>query len=297
MGFRLKTPVKVTTRIYCPACKTPFPVTPDRSSESLSARCSQCGATVTIPSRDILKEVTARIAGLGGPQTTDQTLDARGARVWAGVINVIGLAVTFWAAFWPEPYRMAVLACLLVPLAAVVTVCVSGRRIKLIDSPRRSRTANVMLAFGGPMVALLMRGLDFKVMDLQDVLVPVAALTAALTLVIWKIARDPNDRLWKLLILVPFLAAYSYGALMEANGLFDSSRPILYATKVTGHRVLRGSRGGRTYYLKVAPWGSQVQDSEVSVSRRMYEQTKVNDTVHISVRSGYFNIPWYYVRP
>ena len=66
--------------------------------------------------------------------------------------------------------------------------------------------------------------------------------------------------------------------------------------KVTGQRVLRGSRGGRTYHLKVAPWGSQ-EGSEVSVSRRMYEQTKVNDTVHIGVRSGYFNIPGYYVRP
>lgn len=74
------------------------------------------------------------------------------------------------------------------------------------------------------------------------------------------------------------LAGYGYGALMEGNGLFDSWRPILYAVKVTGQRVLRGSRGGETYYLKVAPWGSQV-------------------AVHIGVRSGHFSIPWYYVRP
>ena len=239
---------------------------------------------LTIPGRGIFNE-------------GDRTPDAGGARVGAGVISVIGLAVTFWAAFWPEPYRMAVLACVLVPLAAVVAVCVSGRRLKLLDNPRRSRTANVTLAFGGPIFGLLLRSFDFKVMDLRGVLVPVAALTAALTLVIWKIARAPSDRRWKLLVLVPFVAAYGYGALLEANGLFDSSRPIRYAVRVTGQRVLRGSRGGRTYYLKVAPWGSHVEDSEVSVSRRMYEQTKVNDTVHIGVRSGYFNIPWYYVRP
>jgi hypothetical protein len=209
---------------------------------------------------------------------------------------VIGIAATFWAAFWPVPYRMAVLACALLPLVAVVTVYASGKQIRLLDSPRRSRTANVVLAFVGPTVALLMRGLDFKVLDSRNVLVPVAALTTALTLVIWQMAHDPNDRVWKLLILVPFVAAYSYGALMEANGLFDPSRSIVYAVKVTGHRVHNGSRGGRTYYLKVAPWGSQAEDSEVSVSRRMYEQTKVNDTVHIGVRSGYFNIPWYHVR-
>jgi hypothetical protein len=70
---------------------------------------------VTIPSRGIFNEGNARIGRPGGPQGTDQALDAGGARVWAGVINVIGLAVTFWAAFWPEPYRMAVLACLLAP--------------------------------------------------------------------------------------------------------------------------------------------------------------------------------------
>jgi hypothetical protein len=49
--------------------------------------------------------------------------------------------------------------------------------------------------------------------------------------------------------------------------------------------------------FKVSPWGSRVEDGQVSVSRRTYEQTNVNDTVHIGVRSGYFNIPWYYVRP
>ena len=113
---------------------------------------------------------------------------------------------------------------------------------------------------------------------------------------VWKAARDPNDRAWKLLILVPFLAAYSLGALLEANGLLDSSRSTLYAAQVRDRRVYSGSRGGRTYYLKLAPWGPQVEVSEVSVSRRMYERTKVNDTVHIGVRSGYFNIPWYYVR-
>lgn len=252
---------------------------------------------MTTPSRDILSGVNTGTPELDGPQRTAQTRDAGGARMWAGVINVIGLAVTFWAAFWPKPYRIAVLACLLMPLVAVVAVRISGTRIKLIDNPRRSRTANVTLAFGGPVVALLGRGFDFKVMDLESVLAPVAALTAVLTLVVWRVARDPNDRRWKLLVLVPFLAAYGYGALMEANGLFDSSRPILYAVKVMGHRVLRGSRGGRTYYLKVAPWGAQVADSEVSVSRRLYEQTKVDDTVHIGVRSGYFNIAWYYVRP
>ena len=45
--------------------------------------------------------------------------------------------------------------------------------------------------------------------------------------------------------------------------------------KVTGQRVLRGSRGGKAYYLKVAPWGSQVEDNKVSASRRMYEQTEM----------------------
>jgi DNA-directed RNA polymerase subunit RPC12/RpoP len=297
MGFKLNTFVKIRSRVHCLSCKTPFPATPDSSSESLSARCPQCGSTVTIPSRDVPNEANARAGELHGPPNTAQTPGAGGARVWAGIISVTGLAVTFWAAFWPEPYRTAVLACVLMPLAAAVAVYTSGKQIKLIDSPRRSRTPNVSLAWWGPMGALLLRGLDFKVMDLHNAIVPVAVLTTALTLVIWKIARDPNDRAWKLLILVPFLAAYSYGALMEANGLFDSSRSVLYEVKVTGHRVVSGSRGGRTYYLKVAHWGSQVEDAEVSVSRRMYGQTKVNDTVHIGVRSGYFNIPWYYVRP
>jgi hypothetical protein len=297
MRFKLKTSFKITTRVHRPSCQTSFTVAPGPSGESLPARCPQCGATVTIPSRDALDELNARVAGLGAPSSAAQPPGVVPGRVWAGAISVVGLAVTFWAAFWPRPYRMAVLACALVPLAAVVAVCASGNRIKLLDSPRRNRTPNVVLAFVGPIAALVMRSLDFKVMDLQNAVLPVAALTTTLTLVFWKIARDPNDHPWKLLVLVPFLAAYSYGAVMEANGLFDSSRSVLYAVTVTDHRVATGSRGGRTYYLKVTAWGSQAADVEVSVSRRMYERTRRNDTVHIGVRSGYFNIPWYYVRP
>jgi hypothetical protein len=71
----------------------------------------------------------------------------------------------------------------------------------------------------------------------------------------------------------------------------------VYAAKVTDRRLVRGSRGGRSCYLRLAPWGPQVEEAEVSVSRRMYERTNVNDTVHVGVRSGCFNIPWYYVRP
>ena len=241
-------------------------------------------------------EIGARSLAQAAPLNASQT-PGGGVRVSAGAVSAIGLIVTFWAAFWPEPYRIAVVACGLMPLLAVVAVCASGGRIKLIDNPRRSRAPNVTLAWVGPMVALLMRGLDFKALDLQHALVPVMGLTTTLTLVIWKIARDPNDSAWKLLILVPFLGAYSYGGLMEANGLLDSSRSVVYAVKVTDHRVVRGSRGGQRYYLKITAWGSQVEGGEVSVSSRMYERTKVNDIVHIGVRSGYFNIPWYYVRP
>src|SRR5262245_2437684 len=214
MNFKLKTSVTITTRVHCPSCKTAFPVTPDNSSESLSTRCPQCGTIVTIPSRDLVNEVNARLAKLDVAQSPGQTAGSGGARMWAGAVSVIGLAVTLWAAFWPMPYRMAVLASVLAPLVAVGAVCASGSRIKLIDNPRRSRTPNVVLAFVGPIVALLMRGLDFKLMDFHNILVPVAGLTTTLALVIWKIARDPNDRAWKLLVLLPFLAAYSYGALM-----------------------------------------------------------------------------------
>jgi PHP family Zn ribbon phosphoesterase len=65
MQLKLKTSVKITTRVHCPSCKTPFPVTPEPSTESLSARCPRCGASVTIPSRDIFNEVNTRVAGLG----------------------------------------------------------------------------------------------------------------------------------------------------------------------------------------------------------------------------------------
>ena len=89
MRFKLRTSVKVTTRVHCPSCKTPFAVAPESPSESLSARCPRCGATVTIPTRDVLNELNARVAELGVPPSTAQTPGANRPRVWAGTIILI----------------------------------------------------------------------------------------------------------------------------------------------------------------------------------------------------------------
>ena len=60
-------------------------------------------------------------------------------------------------------------------------------------------------------------------------------------------------------------------------------------------RVHKGSKGRRSYYVKVTPWGHHYDKEEISVSSDQFDDIQIGQTIKIDLKKGLFNIPWYYI--
>lgn len=134
----------------------------------------------------------------------------------------------------------------------------------------------------------------FNILDYSTIWMPVSLITAGLIIAILlsrTIDVNQSKELLNLLILAVFLFAYSYGAVVITNGIFDKSTATFYET-----RIINKHQGGskyKTYNLKLAPWGTQIEAEEVTVSKLFYETMEVGHTVTVYLKKGKFNIPWY----
>ena len=104
-----------------------------------------------------------------------------------------------------------------------------------------------------------------------------------------------KSKTWIYLSLIFNVSLYSYAATYGANFVYDNSEPTVYKAEVVDKRMHKGSKGRRTYYVKVSPWGHHYDKEEIRVSSEHYEEIAVGQTVNIDLREGLFNIPWYYI--
>jgi hypothetical protein len=88
---------------------------------------------------------------------------------------------------------------------------------------------------------------------------------------------------------------YSYSSVVAVNCVFDNSKTKIYATEIVDKHITRRRRGGRSYDIKVKPWGNHYDAENSSVSSDEYEQYRINDQVKIEYKEGLLGILWYYL--
>jgi hypothetical protein len=310
--MKITTNVTMKTNIACPACKTKFPAIIDKGREVIQGQCPQCGKTVSLPGTGVIDALSKRMAEIGTAtenavknkvdaatisfkDTIAPTVDPKMKRI-ALICNIAGGVVTLWTLFYPRPYLAAVAVSFLLPMVFLVVLWVSQGAIRLVDSKKGS-IPYLTVGFIGPMLALALRGLlDFTPESFRPVLHPLLTFSFAMTLLVWLATREMREKIGKLLLVLPFVIAFGYGAIMEANCLVDISKPAIYDAKVISKRISVSKRS-KTYYLTVPPWGPRRENNEITVSRKQYESVNVNDPVSIGLKQGRFNIPWYRMLP
>jgi hypothetical protein len=229
--------------------------------------------------------------------TEEQRLEKlTSAKKIANAMNWIGGGIAAWAMFFPEPYEVAVYACLAFPLIAMIVI--KSSKLIRIDQRTDSAYPSVFIGFFFPAIVLVLRAVfDFDLYEFKNLWLPgsIVAVLFLIGLIIGSSEFDfQKSTGWILMVslLLP-LMAYGLGAAIFFNCYYDRSNPKVYSVAVVDKRVSSGKSS--TYYLKVTPWGPELENNELTVSSELYDRVSPRDSVYIYLRPGNLNAPWYII--
>ncbi len=191
-----------------------------------------------------------------------------------------------WAFFIPQPYELLIIVLILFPLL-IVGIIVHHKGLIKIGTDDISAYPSAIFGLFMSSIALTLRALiDFdNIYDYSNVWLPLGIISFLLIVIIARSTKPLN--LETILMLFITSVTYSYGSIIVPNCYYDKSEPKAYSIQILDKRI-----GDDTYYLKLKPWGQQIEPEEITVSQDLYDKRNNGDYVDIYLKEGFFNIPW-----
>ena len=220
-------------------------------------------------------------------------------------LEYITLVLGFWFLFYPKPYEMLFTALLCMPIIGLILNGLTGRpsisslvEISKDDDGDDKYDVADFIQFAAWMILVRVL-LDYEFESFYSIIIPGTIAFAIMLIMLFAthklIAKTTKSKTWIYLSLIFNVFIYSYAGTYGANCVYDKSEPTVYDAEVFDKRVYRSSKGGRTYYLKVTPWGHHHDMEEISVPSSQYDEIQIGQTIKIDLKEGLFNIQWYYV--
>lgn len=215
----------------------------------------------------------------------------------------IGLAI--WFSFFHQPYKILFTALLCMPIIGLLLNGLTGRPsiaslVEISKDDDGTDKYDVADFIDIAAWAILLRVLiDYDFESFYSLIIP-GTITFAIMLIILftthnYIINTNKSKTWIYLSLIFNVFLYSYAGTYGANCVYDNSEPTVYHAEVLDKRISRSSKGGKSYYLKITPWGHHYDQEEISVTSDQYNEIQTGQTINIDLKKGLFNIPWYYV--
>jgi hypothetical protein len=217
-------------------------------------------------------------------------------------LEYISIGLCLWFVFYPRPYDYLLLALLLLPFVGMFLNGLNKPSIaSLVEIDRDAKDEYDVADFIDlPAWAIVVRTLlDYETDSYVAVITAgtIAFVGICLFLLVThqQISDSNKDKWWIYGSIVFSFFIYSYSAVVAVNCTFDYSEPKEYKTEVIDKRISRSSKGRRTYYVKVKPWGHHYDAESITVSPEEYKAYQVNDKVKVEYKEGLLGIPWYYL--
>lgn len=246
-----------------------------------------------LTSIELAKEMTEAFSdeSLG---TTDEerkrNLKKRKGRI--GLLLLLVLGFCYRGFLNPRPYELFVLVFVLLPFLGVSLQFLFPKIFKLnvgLNSPFMPAEFFIMI----PSLFLAYRAfMDWNILDWDPFWIPFAGFTIFLFGILFMFSRDIRKKKFSIGLWLMCCAIYGYGASIGFNGILDKNVPTEFSSKV----VNKQSHSGKTtYFIMLPPWGPVLAQREYTVSRNLYENLSVGDSVTVSLRIGAFHIPCYFI--
>lgn len=216
----------------------------------------------------------------------------------------ITIGISVWFVFYPKPYELLLGILLLIPLLGLILNGLHKPSLATLVEISIDKDGNkdydVADFIDVAALAILLRTvLDYEFESYYSLIIPgtiAFAIILIILLLTHKLIEETTRNKWWIYSSLIFnVCLYSYGGTYAANCTYDYSAPKVYQTRVLDKRIHIGSKGRKTYYIKVNPWGSHYDKEEISVPIVQYNEINVDDIVDIDLKKGLFDIPWYYI--
>ena len=209
--------------------------------------------------------------------------------------NIIGVTLGFSLIFIRDSYATLVLM-LLYPLLGIAVIKFSFGLTKFVSSSRRSKYFFIMLGFIMPVFMMLIKSLaDYDLFSYNQILLPLLIFSSiiAIPLVTIGINKSIDGVRVQAIFMIVASIGYGFGATVQANCVFDKSKPKTFTTKIIDQFVHHGK--STSYYVRLAPWQPGQGEVKVEVSRSFYYSHYESEAVKVDMKEGTLGIPWFYL--
>ncbi len=215
------------------------------------------------------------------------------------VLTVAGVLAGAAFVFLPGirlTYSILSVVCILIPAVAFGLYVRYGAVLSVDDSDKseyKKSAASVTLALMVPSLALLLRTIhDFTVLDWVSLVIWSAAILGAALVLLLTLAKKAARRKTAIFLIAFVLLIYSPCAVLQINGLYDSSEPVVYTSTLL-EKDISESRSSTSYEFTVTLQNGAEKD--VEVTKEYYNQCEPGQTVTVVEQSGLLGVDYVYI--
>lgn len=214
----------------------------------------------------------------------------------------IGLAI--WFFIYPEPYEILLGILLFIPIFGLFLNGLhkpSMATLVEISSDKNGDDKYDVADFIDIAAWIILARvlIDYKFESFYSMIIPGTISCVIILTILFlthkQIEESTRHKWWIYSSLIFNVSLYSYAGTYAANCSFDYSEPKVFQSEILNKRISKGSKGRKTYYVEVAPWGHHYDKEEISVSSVQYNELNSGDKINIDMKDGLFDIPWYYI--
>jgi len=218
-------------------------------------------------------------------------MDRDGALVWG--LNGLGVVLALGCLF--APFTPVLVACALVPWAALVVIALlNGRLVVSVDRPEKR--PNILLMIVVPEAALAIKGTSnctFIDWRLALAVAAVVSLIWFFAFVVIQRAKRPRSMVSLAVLLLIAGEGYGVGGIALADVVGDKTITATYTPRILAKTPRQGRNDD---ILVLAPWDGRPGGNE-PVAYDLFNAVKVGDQVCIDVHPGRIGFKWYQIRP
>ena len=215
----------------------------------------------------------------------------------ARLLNRASWLATAWLVFYPMPYKLAVMAGILLPLGALAAQWLYPGQLRPDepdDAPAPSLGVSLLLPSIGLFVRVLLLD-EAELISVATVQPWAYAVGGGFALVLaassWRYLVGKAHDSGQLIIILTAALLFGFSAPVAYNVAFDTGPPAYYAPRLLRKYINNDEFSGFTAVVR--PWGPVRDSALVHVSRAHYQQLRPGSPVRVRLMPGALGIAWF----